>query len=79
VEIKALDQYCDRQEKQEVAGGCSIYPLQRIFHVKKAKEDDVEIEKSNVILVGETGYRKTLLARTIRRMLMFLLHCRCYV
>ena len=41
----------------------------RINHVKEAKEDDVEIEKSNIIIVGETGTGKTLLARTIAKML----------
>ncbi len=42
-------------------------------HYKRLKQqvsaDDVEIEKSNIILVGETGTGKTLLARTIARML----------
>jgi ATP-dependent Clp protease ATP-binding subunit ClpX len=41
----------------------------RILHVKKQKEEDLEIEKSNIILVGETGTGKTLLARTIAKML----------
>lgn len=36
---------------------------------QKVTEDDVEIEKSNVILVGETGTGKTLLAKTIARIL----------
>ena len=71
VEIKKhLDQYVIGQEEAKKLLAVAVYNhYKRIFHVKKAKEDDVEIEKSNVILVGETGTGKTLLARTIARML----------
>ena len=34
-----------------------------------SKDDDIEIEKSNIVLVGETGTGKTLIARTIAKML----------
>jgi ATP-dependent Clp protease ATP-binding subunit ClpX len=71
VEIKKyLDQYVIGQEEAKKLLAVAVYNhYKRISHVKKAKEDDIEIEKSNVILVGETGTGKTLLARTIARML----------
>jgi ATP-dependent Clp protease ATP-binding subunit ClpX len=71
VEIKKyLDQYVIGQDEAKKLLAVAVYNhYKRISHVKKAKEDDVEIEKSNVILVGETGTGKTLLARTIARML----------
>jgi len=67
---KYLDQYVIGQDEAKKILSVAVYNhYKRIFHAKKAKEDDVEIEKSNVILVGETGTGKTLLARTIAKML----------
>jgi ATP-dependent Clp protease ATP-binding subunit ClpX len=67
---KYLDQYVIGQDEAKRILSVAVYNhYKRIFHAKKAKEDDVEIEKSNVILVGETGTGKTLLARTIAKML----------
>lgn len=70
-EIKRhLDQYVIGQDAAKKILSVAVYNhYKRIFHVKKAKEDDVEIEKSNIILVGETGTGKTLMARTIAKML----------
>ena len=66
-EIKAfLDQYVIGQEEAKKALSVAVYN-----HYKRLnqKTDDVEIEKSNIILVGRTGTGKTLLARTIAKML----------
>ncbi len=71
VEIKKyLDQYVIGQDEAKKILAVAVYNhYKRLSHVKKAKEEDVEIEKSNIILVGETGTGKTLLARTIAKML----------
>lgn len=81
-DIKAyLDQYVIGQEQAKVVLSVAVYNhYKRIGANEKALKpgkktglatthDDVEIEKSNIILVGETGTGKTLLARTIARML----------
>ncbi|MGE5424542.1 MAG: ATP-dependent Clp protease ATP-binding subunit ClpX [Syntrophothermus sp.] len=67
---KHLDQYVIGQDEAKKILAVAVYNhYKRIFHVKKAKDDDVEIDKSNIILVGETGTGKTLMARTIAKML----------
>lgn len=69
VEIKQyLDQYVIGQDDAKKVLAVAVYN-----HYKRIGQtigkDDVEIEKSNIILVGETGTGKTLLARTIAKML----------
>ncbi len=72
-EIKEhLDKYVIGQEEAKKVLSVAVYNhYKRIEYASKKAEDrdDVEIEKSNIILVGETGTGKTLLARTIARML----------
>ncbi|MBU0489659.1 MAG: ATP-dependent Clp protease ATP-binding subunit ClpX [Bacteroidetes bacterium] len=70
-EIKAfLDNYVIGQEEAKKVLAVAVYNhYKRLDAVVIAKENDVEIEKSNIILVGETGTGKTLLARTIAKML----------
>src|SRR2546423_4944619 len=66
---KFLDQYVIGQDDAKKVLAVAVYNhYKRISH-KTKKGDDVEIEKSNIILVGETGTGKTLLARTIAKML----------
>jgi ATP-dependent Clp protease ATP-binding subunit ClpX len=67
-----LDQYVIGQEEAKQVLSVAVYNhFKRITQsgYKKGADDDVEIEKSNIIIVGETGTGKTLLARTIARML----------
>ncbi|MBW6497331.1 MAG: ATP-dependent Clp protease ATP-binding subunit ClpX [Bacteroidales bacterium] len=69
---KHLDQYVIGQDDAKKVLSVAVYNhYKRIGQnsVKKDKADDVEIEKSNIIMVGETGTGKTLLARTIARLL----------
>jgi ATP-dependent Clp protease ATP-binding subunit ClpX len=65
---KFLDQYVIGQEDAKKVLSVSVYNhYKRVL--QPASTDDVEIEKSNIMLVGETGTGKTLLARTIAKML----------
>lgn len=68
-DIKAfLDEYVIGQDEAKCALAVSVYNhYKRLLH--NGKDDDVEIEKSNIVMVGSTGTGKTLLARTIARLL----------
>ncbi len=69
VEIKKfLDEYIIGQDDAKKILSVAVYNhFKRV--VQKPQADDVEIEKSNIIMVGETGTGKTLLAKTIARLL----------
>ncbi len=70
-EIKEyLDQYIIGQDEAKRYLSVAVYNhYKRLRQAKGKEEDDVEIEKSNIIMVGPTGTGKTLLARTIAKML----------
>lgn len=68
-EIKAhLDQYVIGQEEAKKILSVAVYNHYKRINFQYSN-DKLEIEKSNIIMVGETGTGKTLLARTIARML----------
>ncbi len=67
-EIKEfLDQYVIGQDSAKKVISVAIYNHYK--RLLQPKEDDVEIEKSNIMMVGETGTGKTLLAKSIARLL----------
>jgi ATP-dependent Clp protease ATP-binding subunit ClpX len=68
-EIKAfLDQYVIGQDMAKKIISVAVYNHYKRL-MQKPDTEDIEIEKSNIILVGETGTGKTLLARTVAKML----------
>jgi ATP-dependent Clp protease ATP-binding subunit ClpX len=65
-----LDNYVIGQEKAKRILAVAVYNhYKRLKHKEGAKKDDVELAKSNILLIGPTGSGKTLLAQTMARML----------
>ena len=65
-----LDNYVIGQEAAKRALAVAVYNhYKRLRHKQNARKDDVELAKSNILLIGPTGSGKTLLAQTMARML----------
>jgi len=68
-EIKAfVDEYIIGQEYTKRVMAVAVYNHYKRL-LQPASDDDIEIQKSNIIMVGQTGTGKTLMAKTIARML----------
>lgn len=70
IEIKEfLDQYIIGQDEAKKILSVAVYNHYKRLNHANSSDNDVEIEKSNIVMVGQTGTGKTLLAKTIARML----------
>src|SRR3970040_1282685 len=69
-EIKdVLDQYVIGQERAKRPLAVAVYNHYKRINASSGREGDVELDKSNILLLGPTGVGKTLLAQTLARIL----------
>jgi ATP-dependent Clp protease ATP-binding subunit ClpX len=69
-EVKAfLDEYVIGQEQTKKKLSVAVYNHYKRIHMNRVKGNEVELTKSNILLIGPTGTGKTLLAQTLARML----------
>lgn len=69
-EIKdILDQYVIGQEKAKKSLAVAVYNHYKRINAEGSKNDDVELQKSNILMLGPTGSGKTLLAQTLAKII----------
>ncbi|MGO1469900.1 MAG: ATP-dependent Clp protease ATP-binding subunit ClpX [Tissierella sp.] len=64
-----LNDYVIQQEKAKRTLAVAVYNHYKRINKKTSKNDDIELQKSNILMVGPTGSGKTLLAQTLARVL----------
>ena len=66
---QVLDQYIIGQEKAKISLSVAVYNHYKRIYSGSSSDDDVELQKSNILLMGPTGCGKTLFAQTLARVL----------
>lgn len=66
---KSLGDYVIKQEEAKKALAVAVYNHYKRINKKPSKKNDVELQKSNIVMIGPTGSGKTLLAQTLAKIL----------
>lgn len=66
---KALDEYIIGQERAKKKISVAVYNHYKRIHLKGSADKDVDLDKSNILLIGPTGTGKTLMAQTLAKIL----------
>ncbi|TJX14030.1 ATP-dependent Clp protease ATP-binding subunit ClpX [Tissierella creatinini] len=64
-----LDDYVIKQERAKRALAVAVYNHYKRINKRPSKNDDIELQKSNIVMIGPTGSGKTLLAQTLAKIL----------
>ncbi|GAB4280954.1 MAG: ATP-dependent Clp protease ATP-binding subunit ClpX [Candidatus Rifleibacteriota bacterium] len=67
--VKFLDQYVVGQERAKKVLSVAVYNHYKRISLEESHKDDVEVQKSNVLLIGPTGSGKTHIAQTLAKLL----------